>query len=138
MDKPIIADIQFYIWVESNMPCSDLESTEKLLRTMNRVDVGRVYLAYQNNEKIPEDLIPKPDWYEVCDAPPKRKKNAPECVNCGYYGTDTEYQPLPDNVPTYKLQFYSDTYEAHVCKKCIDIVLKYDNIKPSVQFTTQV
>ena len=67
--QPIVAELEFIIWAEDQLNCRSLSDADTKLKSLSKVDLGRLYKAYVNKEEAPADLVPKPVWvtYELND-----------------------------------------------------------------------
>ena len=150
----VMANAEFVLWANNNLKYKSTLDTIEVLQKANKVDLGKLYVAFINKKECPMDLAYKIEPIETFDMFVERKKlssHAPtniqkrpysaelearmRCAKCGSIRMIPSYH-IPW-IPQSDLPFSNPTCESYACDPCYDILYKTKpNNKPVVKFMT--
>jgi len=163
MTTTVIANAEFVLWANDNLGYDTTTITIEKLQSMDKVSLGRLFLAFQTKSECPKELCkqaPKPLVCKVC----KISLSRTDIFNCSLTSLSEHYcqnhQPASAAIefkeienpqcsncgstkkyPTYQVPWISDEQlkfgGRNVCEKCYYAFCESrPYVKPSVTFCT--
>lgn len=154
MANVVFVNVEFVLWAEDHLNYGSTLETINVLQKANKVDLGKLYVAFRDNKECPMDLAYKIEPIETFDMFVERKKlssHAPtniqkrpysaelearmRCAKCGSLNITPIYD-IPW-VPSSELPFSDSTRGSYACGPCYNILYKtMPYVKPNVKFMT--